>query len=149
MIRVVCSNLATQPNLVLVDRLPSWAREIAIDLSDVERPEWCEVCADQDEARVPPRATTTAGGARVCADCAASWEEMTAAPCSYWVRQEVRHIDDNGFGFSPWDLMTPAQAERHQAARDAEDEKDPPCGICAACVADDDFMPAWDGAVRS
>ena len=64
--------------------------------------------------------------------------------CSFWQRQQGRDADDNGFGFSPWDLMTPAQAEAHQAARDAEDEKDPPCGKCDACAesqAEDESLP--------
>jgi hypothetical protein len=76
-IRLVCSNLATHPSMVFRTGLPAWALEVVIDLDEVFCPEWCEVCADLEEDRVPARATTTAGGARVCADCADSWVEMT------------------------------------------------------------------------
>lgn len=59
--------------------------------------------------------------------------ETPGAPCSYWQRQEFRHINDHGFGASPYDFMTTEQAEAHQTARDTEDANDPPCGSCRFC----------------
>lgn len=55
----------------------TWVEEILIDLSLDVRPEWCEVCADNDINAVPARHTTKVDGIRVCSDCAASWAQMT------------------------------------------------------------------------
>ena len=48
-----------------------WMLSILIDLSDEQRPEWCEVCADFDcfDARVPARAVANVDGIACCPDC--------------------------------------------------------------------------------
>lgn len=53
--------------------------------------------------------------------------------CSYWQRQQFREATDEGFGASPFSLMTPEECERFETARDEEDDKDPPCGSCPSC----------------
>lgn len=55
--------------------------------------------------------------------------------CGYWEREAIRDADDHGFGASPYDFMTPEQADALDSRRRAEDEKDPPCENCLACLA--------------
>jgi hypothetical protein len=54
--------------------------------------------------------------------------------CSFWDRQEYRDADDHGFGANPFSIMKPADAEAAFLAREVEDEQDPPCGKCDACI---------------
>lgn len=61
-------------------------------------------------------------------------QQLPADACSYWQRAQGRDADDDGFGCSPWSLMTPEQAEVHQLAREQEDDQDPPCGKCVCCL---------------
>jgi len=73
-------------------------------------------------------------------------QPLPADACSFYQRAQFRNIDDDDFGADPWGLMSNEQIETHEAARDAEDEKDPPCGKCSVCAevaAQDESVPEW------
>lgn len=81
MIRLVCSNRIVYGRGGAPEPFwPRWMRDIAIDLSEVPRPEWCEVCADFDINQVPERATTSRVGVACCSSCAASWDLDVSGP---------------------------------------------------------------------
>ena len=61
-------------------------------------------------------------------------QPLPAGACSFWHRQVYRHVDDEGFGIRAQSLMTEAQIDRQDAAREEEDRKDPPCGKCVCCI---------------
>lgn len=65
--------------------------------------------------------------------------------CSFWGQAEFRRADDSGFGFTP--PMSRADWEQ----RELEDEHDPPCGACPACLEAEslqDSGPDWDRHAR-
>ena len=54
--------------------------------------------------------------------------------CTFWQRQLFREASDDGFGCSPFSVMTPEECAELEARRDREDEGDPMCGRCTACL---------------